>query len=167
MLYLDQLRSHHIDENVSTRAKSLFKQQKAITITGPQQLKKNILAERLMSDYQREECLVLTNPDDWKYVKLGDVSVVLINHFTGNSKCDSVLYTKWLSIFDLIQAAIKGGKLNVILTSHTAYLQECQSQMDTHELLENRIELTDEDMVKTCLKIEAGAPEASTSSHGL
>ena len=166
-VYLDQLRNHHIEENVSIRAKSLFKKQKAITITCPPHLSKDVLAERLMSGYRREECLILTKPGDWKYVKLGDVSVILINDFTGKYKWDIKLYTKWLSIFYQIQAAVKGGKINVILTSQAAYLQECESQIGTHDLLENRIELTDADMVKKSIKTEDDAPETSTSNHGL
>ena len=166
-LYFEQFRGLHIDEQLSTTAKTLFKKHKTITITGPTHVRKEILAVKMMTEHRPDECLLLTNPDDWKYVKLGDVSVLLISNFTGKCECDPVLYTKWLSIFDLIHAAVKGGKLNVMLTSHSPYLEQCQEQKGTHDLLEQRVELSDEDDVKTNIKIENTAVEAGTSSQGL
>ena len=109
----------------------------------------------------------LTKPGNWKYVKLGEMSVVLISNFTGKYECDPALYTKWLCIFDLIHAAVKGGKLNVMLTSHSTYLEQCQEQKGTHDLLEQRVELSEEDVVKANIKKENDDLEASTSSQGL
>ena len=151
---------------MSRKAKNVFKQHKSILVTGSKSSRKDIFAASLVSGYQHDQCLVLADPADWKYVKLGDVSVVIVEDFAGKYRYDLALCVKWLKTFDLIYASVKGRKLNVIITSYKKYMDRCKTELGSHALLERIIELRDDDIGMKIIKTKASHALPSVSNHG-
>lgn len=126
----------------------------------------DILAANLTSSYCLDQCLVLNNPSDWTSVKISEVSVVIISDFAGKYEYDKRKALKWFDNFDVILAAVKGRKLNVIITSRPTFMSRCMTEISRHDLLVNTLDLTSMTEPNVALKQEPGTSNEKGSDEG-
>ncbi|XP_053398371.1 uncharacterized protein LOC123551372 [Mercenaria mercenaria] len=83
--YLKQhkISSLQVDKDVLKEAKGKFKAKKAIVLTGPRKCGKTSVAVALASFYKPCQCLLLTDPYDFKALDFQITCLVIIEDFTG------------------------------------------------------------------------------------
>ena len=124
------------------KAKKTFGKHKSVVITGPKGGKSTRFALSMVSSlYSKNQCVVLTDANDWKQVSLGKVSVVIIDEFAGKFNYNTTFAEAWLNKFDLIYAAVVKGRLNVIVTCQSSFYKRVSEISSGHALLKHRVNL--------------------------
>ncbi|XP_045185535.2 uncharacterized protein LOC123543534 [Mercenaria mercenaria] len=152
--------SELVKKDVLQKAKDTFKKKKSVIIAGPERCGKTSVAVALASSYKPSECLLLTGPSDVKKIDFSRECLLIIDEFAGKYRYDENVVYKWYEMFDLLDAALSNGKINLVITSETSKLQRCCDEIKVHPLLEHRVELT-ENCIVFKRKIKTEAPEMS------
>ncbi|XP_060554111.1 uncharacterized protein LOC132715153 [Ruditapes philippinarum] len=146
------------------QAKEMFTKHKAIVITGSKGGTSTRFALKLVSKlYSKDECVILTEASDWKQVRLGKVSVIVIDEFAGKYKYNTSFVEAWLNKFDIIYAAVIKGLLNVIVTCESSFFQKVIKNISSHALLNHRVRLPDNALVNV-VKEEPVSPQPENPS---
>ena len=110
-----------------------------LAINGPRNSGKTSLATKLMALYSSDRRVLLQSPTDMRYIRFGDVSLVLVEDFTGKYEPNKQTAFKWYGVFDVLLPAVLSGKLSVIIVSEAESFRRCE--LPTHGLLRYDITL--------------------------
>ena len=119
------------------QAKDILKTNKTLVIVGTQRSGKTSLALSLLQAYEESHCLLLTEPEEVMFVKLGETCVVMIDDFTGKYLFDPPRVERWFRKFDVLLAAVKNRQLNVVITSEEAGFSRCCLDFPGHPMLQH------------------------------
>jgi hypothetical protein len=56
----------------------------------------------MVSNFDEDDCLLITNPDQWQYVEPRTVSALLLDDIFGSGALDEKLLSEWESMFDQV-----------------------------------------------------------------
>ncbi|XP_053392246.1 uncharacterized protein LOC128554938 [Mercenaria mercenaria] len=141
--FLKQYRicSGQVDEEILKKTRLKFKANKAVVLTGPKKCGKTSFAVAIASSYDPSQCILLTEPNDFKTIDLQNTCLVIIDEFTGKYCYDKKDVYKWYSMFDHLYNATTAGQMNVIITCEKSKLDKCCDEVSPHPLLEHRVNM--------------------------
>lgn len=129
-----------VDKEVLLLAKTKFKQNKMIVITGPRRSGKTSLAVALLaSSCPLSHSRVLFEPSDVKTLDLKSPCLVVIDDFAGKYRYEMDDVSKWFKAFDYLYYGTKSGKIKVIITCEKGKLEKCCKEVEAHSLLEHQV----------------------------
>ncbi|XP_053381873.1 uncharacterized protein LOC123540355 [Mercenaria mercenaria] len=141
--FLKQYRicSGQVDKEILRKTRLKFKANKAIVLTGPKKCGKTSVAVALASSYEPSQCLLLTEPNDFKKIDLKNTCLVIIEEFAGEYCYSKEDVYKWYSMFNHVYNAITSGQMNAIITCEKGKLEKCCVEISPHPLLEHRVDM--------------------------
>ncbi|XP_045181235.2 uncharacterized protein LOC123540347 [Mercenaria mercenaria] len=141
--FLKQYRisSGQVDEEILRKTRVKFRANKAIALTGPKKCGKTSVAVATASSYDPSQCILLTEPNDFKTIDLKNTCLVIIDEFAGKYCYDEKDVYKWYSMFDHLYNAITAGQMNVIITCEKSKLDKSCDEVSPHPLLEHRVSM--------------------------
>ncbi|XP_053382765.1 uncharacterized protein LOC123540354 isoform X2 [Mercenaria mercenaria] len=141
--FLKQYRisSGQVNEEILRKTRLKFKANKAVVLTGPKKCGKTSVAVALASSYDPSQCILLTEPNDFKTIDLRNTCLVIIDEFAGEYCYSKEDVYKWYSMFNHVYNAITAGKMNAIITCEKGKLEKCCVEISPHPLLEHRVDM--------------------------
>lgn len=140
-LFLQEREMTFHDEDFLKKAEEIFRQQNFVVCVGELACGRSALAVHLAKLNRSHSCIIVTEPDEFKYVELGKTDVLVILDFAGRFRYDEAKVYKWLEKFDLLYDAVQNGILSVIITCQESRLRMCRDEAASHIILEHTIHI--------------------------
>ncbi|XP_053397395.1 uncharacterized protein LOC123551881 isoform X1 [Mercenaria mercenaria] len=140
--YLRQHKLEYKNVQLMQKAKMKFNDNKVLVICGPKGSGKTTLAISLLKAYQDENFLLLTEPEELKYVRQTDTLAILIENLAGYMKFDETEANKWFRKFDLLNAAVMDGCWRIVITMQQGIFGEWSKLLPKHPLLDSAVQLS-------------------------
>ncbi|XP_053385799.1 uncharacterized protein LOC123539212 [Mercenaria mercenaria] len=92
----------------------------------------------MVANFDEDECLLITNPDQWQYIEPRTVSALLLDDIFGSGSLDEKLLSKWESKFEQIYGSCmdtnESTGVRVIITIRQNILDQCYSKLKQYKL---------------------------------
>ncbi|XP_053391025.1 uncharacterized protein LOC128553860 isoform X2 [Mercenaria mercenaria] len=166
--FLKQYRisSRQVDEEILRKTRHKFKANKAIVLTGPKKCGKTSVAVAIASSYNPSQCILLTEPNDFKMIDLKNTCLVIIDEFAGEYCYSKEDVYKWYSMFNHVYNAITSGQMNAIITCEKGKLDKCCMEISPHPLLEHRVDMPERTTAIKQEMIPQNTERVVYNSHG-
>ena len=93
-----------------------------------------------------DKCVLLSEPDDIKYVRTDQVDLILIDNIFGKHNADPSKLSGWRNYFDTLESYAAGYTVKIIAASRSHILLEYKNELFSYNVFTNRVLLRSSDL---------------------